>query len=107
MVIRGYHVYKSIWDAIVGETLCCKRERDNDSDRYAVAVLHNDVIVGHLPRKYSRVCSLFLNNGGSISCTVTGRKRFSSDLIQGGLEIPCFVNFRSSKKTIKKLSKFV
>ena len=107
MVIRGFHVYKTIWDAAIGETLRCKREKDNNSDRYAIAVLQNDVIVGHLPRKYSRVCSLFLDTGGSISCTVSGRRQFSSDLIQGGLEIPCLVKFGSSKKAIKKLTKFL
>ncbi len=107
MTIRGYHVYKDIWDAVVGEILDCKRERDNVRDRYAVAVLERDRIVGHLPRKYSRLSSLFLDKGGSITCTVTGRRRFSSDLVQGGLEIPCLVTFRSSKNTIKKLTKFL
>ena len=28
--------------------------------------------MGHLPRKLSRVCSLFLRRGGGISCTGTG-----------------------------------
>ena len=107
MMVRGYHVYKDIWDPVVGETLQCKRETDNGSDRYAVAVFQDDKIVGHLPRKHSRLCSLFLDRGGSISCTVTGSRRYSSDLSQGGLEIPCSVIFKSSKKNIKKLSKLL
>ena len=32
----------------------------NESDRYAVAVIEDDSIVGHIPRKISHVCSLFL-----------------------------------------------
>ena len=28
------HIYKGIWDAIVGETLQCKSELDNESNRY-------------------------------------------------------------------------
>ena len=36
--IRGYHVYKEVWEAAVGESLVCEREPKNASDRYAVAV---------------------------------------------------------------------
>ena len=37
--MRGYHVYKDIWEANVGEELECVRERRNEKDRYAVAVV--------------------------------------------------------------------
>ena len=77
-----------------------ERERGNEKDRYAVAVFQNDRIVGHLPRKYSRLCSLFLAKGGQISCTVIGRRRYRSDLIQGGFEIPCLV----AKSNIGKIT---
>ena len=40
-------------------------------DRYAVAVHRGNTIVGHLPRKISTMCSLFIRRGGSISCTVS------------------------------------
>jgi len=36
--IRGYHVYKKVWAATVGEAFVCEREPQNLSDRYAVAV---------------------------------------------------------------------
>ena len=35
---RGYHVYKEVWEAVVGESLVCKRELENTSDRYTMAV---------------------------------------------------------------------
>ena len=54
-----------------------------------VAVVKANITVGHVPRKISSVCSIFLRRGGSITCQVTGRRRFSEDLSQGGLEIPC------------------
>ena len=54
--VHGYHVYSNIWDAAVGEQLECAREPLYDSDRYAVAVIEHSVIIGHLPRKISRVC---------------------------------------------------
>ena len=39
--ICGYHVYKEIWAAALGEQLVCEREPYNPSDRYAVAVVKN------------------------------------------------------------------
>ena len=31
--IRGYHVYKEIWQAAIGEELECDKEPDNSCDR--------------------------------------------------------------------------
>ena len=45
--MRGYHIYQTIWDAVVGETLECRRQPLNEHDRYAVAVTKDDVIIGH------------------------------------------------------------
>ena len=55
--IRGYHIYKDVWEAAVGEVLVCVRELDNAADRYAVAVKKERVVIGQLPHKLSRVCS--------------------------------------------------
>ena len=68
--VRGYHVYCEIWEAAVGEVLVCEREPQNTMDRYAVAVKRSGTVIGHLPKKMSRVCSLFLRRGGDIHCTV-------------------------------------
>ena len=58
--IRGYHEYKSIWDASVGEILHCSREADNHYDDQAVTVIRSGVTVGHVPRYVSRgfACNL-------------------------------------------------
>ena len=56
----------------MGEELECDREPENSCDRYTVAVKRSGVVIGHLPRKISRVCSLFLRRGGVISYTGTG-----------------------------------
>ena len=107
--IRGYHVYRDIWAAAVGEVLACEQEPRNRVDRHAVAVKKGVTVIGHLPRKMSRVCSLFLRRGRDIHCTVTGRRQHSSDLPQGGLEIPCIIEFRHSAKPkeIAKLKKLL
>ena len=46
--VRGYYVYKTIWAAAVREVLICRREPTNSADRYAVAVLKEETIIGHL-----------------------------------------------------------
>ena len=51
--VRGYHIYKDIWSAAVGSTLSCRQERFNPHDSYAVAVIKDDVVVGHVPRNIS------------------------------------------------------
>ena len=43
---------------------------------------------GHIPRKISSICSLFLRQGGSITCHVTGGRCYLGDLVQGRFEVP-------------------
>ena len=96
--IRGYHVYKEVWNATFGEILICQTEFGNFHDPYAVAVLtSNDTIVGHVPRNISAVCHFFLRKNGNIICQVTGRRRYSLDLAQGGLEVPCSLTFSGAE----------
>ncbi len=47
-MVRGYHTYKDIWTAVVGEELPCQREMANPRDPFAVAVLKDEAIVGHV-----------------------------------------------------------
>ena len=41
-MVRGYHVYKDIWTAAVGEELTCRREKFNAADPFAVAVVKEE-----------------------------------------------------------------
>ena len=97
-MIRGYHEYKLIWNnPVVGEDLLCEREVGNPHDTHAVAVKKvidgNLTVVGHIPQRISSICSIFMRRGGTINCTVDGSRRYSSDIPQGGLEIPCVLTF--------------
>ena len=103
--VRGYHIYQDQWEAAIGEELECHHERGNAADAYAVSVMREGTIIGHLPRKISRLCTLFIRRGGVIQCRITGRQKHSSDLPQGGLQIPCFLSFEGEAKDIKKLVK--
>ena len=59
-VIRGYHVYKEIWDAELNEELTCEREVGNRSNTFAVAMKKDSVTVGHVPQAISPICSIFI-----------------------------------------------
>ena len=86
--VLGYHIYKDICDAVISKELQCEREPDNASNQYVVAVKKDRNIIGHLPCKISQACSLFLRRRNKITCRVTGHRRCSINLSQGGHEVP-------------------
>ena len=102
--IRGLHAYKEIWEPCIAEELLCSPQINNSHDCYAVAVCKSGTIVGHVPKIISRLCWLFLNKPNTvIKCFVTGPRRYSSDLIQGGLEVPC--NYKFAGGTPEQIAK--
>ena len=107
--IRGYHVYMDVWTATLGSNLTCQNEFGNIFDPHAVAmVTASNITVGHVPRSISPLCHFFLRKiGNTIECQVTGSRRYSSDLPQGGLEIPCILKFCGKEKYISKVKKLV
>ena len=86
--VRGYHVFKSFCYAPIGSILSTKHEDDPQSlvhDKYAVALINSEsVTVGHLPKFMSKQAHFFIKHAGKIRCEITGSKRYSSDLVQGG-----------------------
>ena len=106
-MIRGYHVYKDIWSAVLDEELPCQLELSNLVDPFGIGVMKEGTVVDHVPWKISSVCSLFLQRNGSIVCRVVGHGRFSEDLPQGGLEIPCTMTFEGEAKLTAKANKLI
>ena len=79
-------------------------ETGNVHDLYAVSTNRLGTgVVGHIPRQISTPCNLLLQKGGTISCIVIGHRQYSSDLPQGGLEVPCQLLFKGDIKTINKV----
>ena len=100
-------MYQENWSgATVGEELVCQRETGNIRDAFAVSVMRASEVVGHIPRKISCICSVFLRRGGSLCCIVTGSRRYSR-VPQGGLEIPCWLLLEGLEKEILKVKKLV
>ena len=50
-------MYQEIWEAAVGEVLECDREPRNCTDRHAVAVLKDSVIIGRYQKNSRDKCS--------------------------------------------------
>ena len=84
--IRGFHVYRQVWQPEQDETLVCSHEADNPFDLFYISFLS-----GHLPREISRPTKYLLDRGASVTATLTDVKYRRSPLFQGGLEIPCKV----------------
>jgi len=93
---------------VLGETLPCTRELGNAHDIVAVKVTKVGVTVGLVSKKISSTCSLFISNGGVISCEITDPNRnYSRDLVQGGLEIPSKFKFQGFKQLVDKAKKLL
>lgn len=101
-VIRGHHIYKSIWTPVSGEILAVTAEEGNSEDQYAVGVYKGATLVGHAPRELSRTFYFFLRRGGSIECTVTGHRKLGV-----GLEVPCTYSMSGKGRYIKRLVKLL
>ena len=104
--IRGYHAYMDVWEYEVGETLQLRREVDNEIDAYAVAVVQEDRVVGHVPFNFAKPISLFLQrelNDGRVEVT---REKIN----QGagyGLELPCVYRLYGPKLYVNKLKELI
>ena len=106
--IRGYHQYQEIWTPILDEILCCSRELGNRHNPFCVKVVKGQIgTVGHMPKKISSTCSMFLQLGDTITCTVAGNRRYSWDLIQGGMEILCILILKGKGGIVDRAKKLL
>ena len=98
-------MYQNDRTPVLGEVLQCSCEVSNVYDPFAIKVTKNGSVVGYLPKKITSTCSLFIRKGGIIYCEVTDlNRRYSRDLVQGGLEIPCVIMLQSTMDLIDKAS---
>ena len=71
-MVRGYHVYKDVWNADLGEQLSCQREPTNTRYLFAVAFVRSLVTIGHNYTKGRYLqYALFLLWDGTITCQVS------------------------------------
>ena len=51
-VIRGRHIYKQIWQLLVGEILTLEREECYNHEKIAVSLLKHATVLGHVPQSF-------------------------------------------------------
>ena len=101
MFIRGYYTYQSQWNAEVGTKLGAVPDtRTTALVKDAIAVKNGKQTVGHIPMFLSKLTFFFLRYDGKDSMKVNGPKRYSVDLIQGGLELPAEFTFQTSNEKL-------
>ena len=60
------HVYnKQNWDPVLGRRYTGTTEEKNEHDKYALAEVNDDEVVGHIPLRLSKIMSMFLKLTGS------------------------------------------
>merc|ERR1719494_233667 len=98
--ITGHCIHKDIWTMILDQKLATNKEKNNPLSKFAVAVIRDDQIVGHLQKDISKLCAGALLSGEKINCTVT-RKRENKR--KNGLEVLCRYHVRGSKHIREKI----
>ena len=83
--MKPHHVYQEEWKPVLDEMLLCHHEFANVHDPFAVKVMKAGNTVGHLPKKISSICSLFIMKGGVICKVTNPTSKYSGNLLQGGL----------------------
>ena len=54
------------------------------------------VVVGHVPRTISPICSVFIQKGSTIEGKINGGPQYSFNLLQGGQHVPYVLKFSTS-----------
>ena len=73
--VAGCHVYKDICAPTLGKKLSTAGEPENHHDKYALKVLKENEVVGHVPRDISKYCTSALLCGGTIKCEITRKNK--------------------------------
>ena len=104
--VRGYHVYRNVWQPKENETLQCDHESDNGYNLFAIKTCRDTQfhpqIVGHLLLETSQFTKFLLDRAATITATPSSTHYRRSPLVQGGLEIPCVVNAKLIGKNKNK-----
>ena len=97
--VRGHHVYRKKWEAEIGSKLTAQYKTRPGAlvqDKYAIALKQKDVTVGHIPKFLSKITYFYLKHGGDLLVEIIGKRQYSRDLPQGGMELPALYVFKST-----------
>ena len=82
-LVRGHHVYKTIWTGVIGEKLFTSpdsREEAKAYDKYAIGIYKDSdftELVGHAPIEISNIIYYFLraDERNHVNVQVTGKRK--------------------------------
>ena len=97
--IRGFHKHNSVWLATVEEMLRLTKELTNPRGPFAVAVINDGCVEGHILR------AAFGKDGSIVYCEVAGA--MVNCAAGFGLEIPCVYQFIGCLAYIDRLKNFL
>ena len=107
--VKGYHVYKNIWNPTVNEQWETEIEPDNVMDKYAVWVKKNTSIVGHLTLgkngKFVKMIFYFLRADQDAECKVV---IIGKEVNLGGadkMQVPYKLKISGPRKMVEILRK--
>ena len=98
---------KYSWNPVPNQCLETKAEVTNIVDRYAVAVLQEDEVVGHLPKgklgRYAKTISFFLTASVRNTCLVIVSGKAVNLGDRKGMQVTCQLKFEGPKLYIETL----
>ncbi len=101
--VRGYHVYRNVYQPAQNDVLTCSHEFGNQFDMFAIKTTNSQgVLCGHLPREISRHTKFLLDRGAIVTATLLDTDYRRSPIFQGGLEIRCNVKVELPRTVIAK-----
>ena len=105
--VMGYHEYKDRWTPVKGEMLKATMEPKNKKDKFAVAVMKNDCLVGHLPKektgRFAKMIFYFLRACDSNNCSVEIVGKAINQGDGKGMKVPCKLYFSAEDSFINIL----
>ena len=109
--VMGYHEYRKTGAPFWGELLQCRMEQDNAVNKYTVAVMKKDRVLGHLmkgrSRKFAKTTFFFLRTDEISSATVKITGKTVNKGKGMGVEVPCSITSTGSKPMLEKLKEIL
>ena len=100
-------MYKRVWTPICNEVLQTRKEPENSRDKYAVCVLKDGKVVGHLKKgsngRFERTIFYFLRSDTFAKCSVKITEK-PVNLADGeGMQVPCMLELEGQGRYIDVL----
>ena len=107
--VKGYHAYRGLWTPIVNEILQTQRQPDNPTDKYAVCVLKDAKVVGHLKKacngRFVKTIFYFLRSDAYAKCSLRILDKPVNLGDNEGLQVPCVLQFEGQSRFIDTLKR--